>query len=877
MQVATSLHPAVVESRGRLIDARAKLRLQHDGGSPGQQVCARWTEIVDSVLADLFKVAVEELQVPLPESSYAVVALGGYGRRDLAPYSDLDLTMLHTPAQSEQVIPLARRLTQIVVDAGLQLGFSMRTPSQAMKLAWRDATIFTSLLESRLLFGSEELLSKFLSSFRLGTMRRCRRIIAMVEQERWAERQKFGETVYLLQPNVKRSRGGLRDIQLVRWIGFARYGEAEPEQLAQRGLLSAEDYHSLRRGYQYLLRIRNQLHFEAGKAQDSLDRGQQIRMATWAETVAEEGVLPVEQFMREYFEYTSEVRYSSAHFVESAKIHSWLVRSAARFLSIPLTPEYRLSPRTISANARGLQSFEKDPSKVLEFMALANRYNRRIEHSTWRAIRSAMQKRKPGPLGDEAAQRFMKMMEHPGRLGEVLRRLHELRVLEQIIPPMKHARSLLQFNDYHKYTVDAHCIRSVEMATDFNRDSSLLGSVYRSLKNKRLLHLALLMHDLGKGFPEDHSEVGAQLADETARLLQLSEADRELLVFLIRQHLLMTHTAFRFDISLTETIVRFAAQVGSVEALQMLFLLSCADLAAVGPGALNEWKLNLITQLYQRTDSQFRDEKPDEGFRKEVEGRRQAIRRLVSGSTDVDWWNAQVDATPISYLMRYPASQLHQELSKLKLLDEANPAIAWSQYHAEQNAVEYTVAIKQFQKRLGIFHRITGALSGQGMSILSAEIHTQPGEIAWDRFLVQDPDHEGQPPEGRRSDVCRAIVNALDPKNQTPPTFRRLWQAKASGAASQVRLQPNLVQFDNNTSEDYTIISVFAYDRRGLLYDISKVLYDQELDLQIAKISTHLDQVVDVFYVTDLESKKVVEPTRLYTLRQRLLKAIETE
>jgi [protein-PII] uridylyltransferase len=471
----------------------------------------------------------------------------------------------------------------------------------------------------------------------------------------------------------------------------------------------------------------------------------------------------------------------------------------------------------------------------------------------------------------------MSFLKHSNRLGELLRRLHELRVLEQIIPAMKHARCLMQFTEYHKYTVDAHCIRSVEVATEFGRENNLLGNVYRSIKKKEILHLALLLHDLGKGFPQDHSEVGKEIADWTARHLRLSDNDREMLVFLVHKHLLMADIAFRFDVMQLETVVKFASAVGSVEALQLLFVLTCADNAAVGPGGLNDWRRELIFQLYQRTDAQFRDENPDERFQKELSLRRQAVYRQIPSVAERDWWNEQIAALPAAYLFRFAPSQIIQELELLRELTPEKPAKAWAEYLPDRGAIEYSVVTMQTGKPIGIFHRITGALSSQGLQILAAEVHTQPGQIAWDRFIVQDIDFEGRPPEARLQRVCESIVQAVDPKNQNPPTFRSVWKSKSISSQSSIRTQPVQVQFDNSTSEEYTIVFVFAYDRRGLLYAISKVLFDAEIVLQVAKISTHLDQVVDVFYVTDIAGRKITEPTRLYMLRQQLLSAIEAE
>ncbi|MBN8604305.1 MAG: [protein-PII] uridylyltransferase [Planctomycetes bacterium] len=872
MQSRPSLPAVVLDARQKLSEGRVKLRAQHDAGSPGIQVCTRLTDLVDGIVSGIFTHSLEELKLGGSVDEIALIPHGGYGRRDLSPYSDLDLMLLHAPSQSQAVVPLARMLSQYLVDAGFTLGFSVRTPAQACSLAWKDAQIFTSLAESRFLIGGHELFMRFFEGFRTGTLRRCFKLIDSVEQARRDEQQKFGETVFLLQPNIKRSRGGLRDIHLLRWVAFARHGISDPEQLKEMGLLSNEDARVIRNGYHFYLRVRNQLHFETGKSQDQLDRNWQLKLAPWYGCKGEEGVLPVEQFMQEYFRHSSEIYYTTTHFVSNSRVRSSMVKWIGKAIGIPIAKDYRLGPRYIWATKEGIKHLQ-EPSAVLELMDLANRYRRPIEHETWRAIRSAMIGRPQSELGEESIQRFKSLLSRPGRLGKLLRRLHELRVLEQLVPGFRHARCLLQFNEYHKYTVDAHCIRAVECATEFERSEHLVGKIYQKIKRKDLLHLALLLHDLGKGFPEDHSEVGKVIAEETAHRLNLEDSEREMVAFLVHKHLIMTHTAFRYDLSSQDTIVRFAAEVGSSEALQMLFVLTCADLASVGPEVLNQWKLDLITQLYQQTESQFQDEKTDDRFQNALKDRRTQVMALVPPQSDQEWWTENVAALPVSYLLRNPPSHIAHELNHLRELEE-QPALAWARYVPQQDATEYSVAVKQGSKTLGVFYRITGVLSGMGLQILEAEIHTQPGDIAWDRFFVQDPDFQGAPPEHRLEEVCRKLEKTFDPKAPATPVFRKVWKPVGKDATAKVNVQPTQVRFDNNTSDGYTVITVFAYDRLGLLYDIAGVLLQMELVLHFAKISTHLDQVVDVFYVTETNGSKVTEQTRLYTIRQRLLKAV---
>ena len=870
MASAGGFPPAVVKSRERLQAGRLKLRAQHDSGSPGIQVSARQADLIDSVVLDLFQAAQVEAGVEDLAGQFAVVAHGGYGRRDVAPFSDVDLMLLHTPAAAEQAELLARYLSRWIVDAGCVLGFSLRTPKQACKYAWGDATIFTSLVESRLLTGSVELFSSYMHSLRKGARRRSSKIIRDVEKARFEERRKYGETVFLLEPNIKRSRGGLRDIQLVRWVGFAKYGECDIEKLSQLGYLDQEDFRVLRDGVRYLLRLRNQMHFEAGKSQDQMDRALQMQLAEWSGFQGDDGILPVEQFMQEYFAHTSEIRYSSAHFLDSAKAGSRVTDTFS--MGIPAKRDYRIGVRTVWATPSGLERVKRDPAAVLELMSLSSKVGKPIAHRTWREIRTAMLNRQVGEIDSLTIDRFMELMSRSSNLAEKLRRLHELRVLEQIVPEMAHARCLLQFNQYHKYTVDAHSIRAVECVTELESDKTTLGAIYRKLRDKRILHLALLLHDLGKGFAEDHSEVGLRIAEKNADRLRLNPQDKETLAFLVHKHLLLAHTAFRFDLSNNEAAVKFAAEVGSSERLQLLLLLTYADLASVGPDVVNQWKIELLLQLYYQTDAHFRDEKPGEGFRNDITNRKSSIVALAPKDVDAEWWERQVQALPVAYLLRTEPHVAAREVQNLLQLD-SQPSISWGRYIESQWAVEYTVVTKQSGRPIGTFHRITGALSSQGMKIIAAEVHTQPNAVAWDRFLVEDQEFSGPPPEQRIEFVREKINEALDPETSYQPVFPKIWGAKNAGDDAELNTQPTQVRFDNSTSEQHTIITLFAYDRLGLLYSVGKVLFELQLILHSAKISTHLDQVVDVFYVSDLKGKKIEEGTRLYVIRQRLLQA----
>ncbi len=870
MNTLPRLRPAVHAARARLAEGREKLKLQHQSGSPGIQVCARMTDVVDGVLRELFDDALATLgddRVATLADEAALIAHGGYGRRDVAPYSDVDLMLLCTGRVQSRMAPLARRLTQHVFDAGLQLGFSLRTPAQACSLAWRDATVFCSLSDARWLGGSEELFARFAARFRRGALRRTSSLLGQIEHARRQERRQFGETVYLLEPNVKRSRGGLRDIQLLRWTGMARYGLANPEHLYRAGFLLQEDHRKLRRAREFLLRLRNELHFHAGKTYDVLDRGEQVRIAGSFGYAASAALLPVEHFMRDYFEHTSNVRYIAANFLADAQNRKGLLAYLAPLVSHQVEGDFRVGPRHIGATRRGMKKVCGDLAEVLRLMDLANRYDKRIDHATWQAIRQAMTDGAVPELSREARQRFLSLMSQPGALGDELRRLHQLRVLEKLVPPMAHSRCLMQFNEYHKYTVDEHSIRAVERATDFLSDSSLVGEIYRGIKQKGVLHLALLMHDMGKGYTDDHSEMGLRLAAESAEHLGLGPRDTETLSFLVHKHLLMSHLALWRNIDDEAVAVQLAVEVGSPEMLQMLFVLTCADLAAVGPGVLNQWKRKLISDLYQRTMQQVAGEAaPDADER--LRRTRQELRGRIADDHHADWWDKQIAALPAS-LLDGEGDRVLADLERLKNLPRRE-AEAWGRYDPVRHTVEYTVGTYE-DIAPGIFHRLTGCLSSKGLQILSAEIHTLADSLVLDRFHVNDPDYSGEPPAHRLTDVSQALVAALKDGSGKSPVFRRTWQPRSPAPAGKL---PTRVRIDNSTSDRFTIIDVFAHDRLGLLYAITRSLFELGLSVGSAKIGTRVDQVVDVFYVTDQAGRKIEDEERLVQIRDRLLQAI---
>lgn len=874
MSTIPRLRSNVLAAKQRLAEGREKLKVRHQKGTPGIQVCRALTELFDSLVVDLYRAALVDLGESGPdglETQMALVPHGGYGRGDVAPYSDVDLMILHAPAAAARVAPLAERMVRDIFDAGLVLGQSVRTSAQACQLARSDATICTSLIEARLLAGSEGLFHKFSARFQQQVQRRARTLLASIEKARGEERAQFGETVYLLEPNVKRSPGGLRDVQLLRWIGFARHGVADPDGLRLQGVLSRRDYETVRKATEFLLRLRNELHFHAGKSSDLLERAEQVRLAELYDYHDTQGLLAVEQFMREYFRQTQDVSNVVRRFAASARSGPRWLRVFTPLVSHRFEHDYIVEPHQISANRRGLEKLAGNLAEILRLADVANMYNKPIAHATCEAIRAEVPNL-PGHVSPDAAQRFLSLLNQPARLGELLRMLYEMGVLEKIVPAFSHARCLLQFNVYHKYTVDEHSLRAVEHATDFRFDRGALGQVYKHLKRKWLLHLALLLHDLGKGYAEDHSDVGLRIAGDMAQRLGLPERDTETLKFLVHKHLLMSHLAFRRDTSDNDLVVRFAVEVGSPEALEMLFVLTAADLAAVGPGVLNAWKVEVLADLFHRAMEHLAGDDPTIDQASRLRQRRGEVLAALGTRDDPAWFERQLAALPAAYLQATPPQDVAAELVELRALGPAQ-AVARARFLPQTATVEYRVGTYE-SITPGVFHKLCGALSGQGLQILSAEINTLADGLVFDRFRVQDPDFTGPPPAERLADVCRTLVAALETRDGQAPIFRRLWRPGQQGRPAALVPLPTQVRIDNSTSDRFTILDIFAADRMGLLYAITRTLFQLGLSVSVARIGTYLDQVVDVFYVTERSGRKIDGETRLHEVRDRLLEAI---
>lgn len=872
----TTLREHVLAAKQKLASGYEECKALHQAGMSGVELCGKLTDLRDQALNELVEAELDELSESGPNgllSEIALVAHAGYGRRDVAPFSDVDLMILHPLGMGNRVAPFAERLLRGVFDVGLILGHSVRTIDQACRLALGDPQICSSLIESRFLSGNKELYERFHRHFRRHLRRPRRFMVGEIDRSRLEERMKYGETVFLLEPNVKRSAGALRDLQLIRWIGFLRYGTTDFAKLAEHGALSPDDFNSLGRADEFLLQLRNELHFHAGQSADVLTRAEQLRIAKLRGYKTQEGLLDVEQFMRDYFRHTRSVSHIAGHFVARAKAHDFLTRVQTELFGHHLEDGIRSGPVGLWTSRQTAESIGQDLTAIIRLVDMANLYDKPIAPGTWEIIRRQAASLPPALPPPEACRHFMSLLSHPARLGQLLRNLHDAGLLERFIPAFSRARGLLQFNQYHKYTVDEHCLRAVEFAAELCIDNGPLGRVYRPLRRKDLLHLALLLHDLGKGYLEDHREVGVRLTLETARRLGLPQQDIDVLRFLVHKHMTMNHLAFRRDTADEQLAVDFAVQVGSPDVLQMLYILTAADLGAVGPDVWDGWKSEIVTDLYHRTMQQLAGDSPATSLDDFFKHRREEIADCLADVKNDPWYREQIDNLSAGYLN---ATQPKEAAADLRLLHGIQPgdALAKGEYLVETGVCQYTIATSE-KITPGIFHKLTGALSSHGLEIRTAQIHTLAEGLVLDRFWVHDPDYAGEPPPERMTQVNQSLVVALKTQAGQSPSFRRTWQ-RGGGQPIRVPGVQTRVNIDNSTSDFFTILDIFAHDRTGLLFAITRTLFELGLSVARAKVGTYLDQVVDVFYVTDQDHDKIESAPRLEEIRRRLLEVIES-
>lgn len=873
-----SINGLIQKRRAALAAMRIGVKERRQAGESGIATCHWMSDQVDELIRGI-AAHQEQMRPQVLQSAFAVLAVGGNGRRRPAPFSDIDLLFLMDAKQRSTAQGVLSAIVRDCWDAGAQPGSSIRTASDVVRFAVEDIHFATSLIETRFLYGNERLAESALQQVRSKVF--SNRSEPMIERlvasrrEEWITR---GNSVNQLEPDLKRSPGGLRDLHLLRWVSFIRYGNPDPEQLRQKGDISKLELDELLLADEYLSSLRTDLHSLTNLKQDVMTRELQLQLSEQRGFVASNLLRPVEAFMQEYFGHTSSVAAVARRVANVPRKSTFFGRLRNVILPQKSAEGFLIIDGMVQVPAARRDSLKNQLAILDVFVSAAE--NKALISPELRTTIGQIVLSLPTEPSREATDRFRDILRFTDGLPDTLRAMHETGVLDWLIPSFAGIRNLMQFNQYHSFTVDEHTLKAMDEMTSFARDESPVGSAYQGVRHRATLHLAMLMHDVGKGREGDHSIVGEQLCDDVAVRLQMAANKKTMLMFLVRYHLIMPDLAFRRDITDPTMLVDFARLVGAPELLRMLYVLTVADIKAVGPDVWSDWKGELLADLYNRAMQILSGRPYNHLERDRLQMVRAAVRSSIvplGSKADPEAWGKwaeeELDSLPPFYLMTEDPDRIARDLDMIHQLHEAEVKIE-GEFDAETETVSYRVfAPGRFGH--GSFHSIAGILSGLRMNILAAQVCTTSNGVVIAYFRVTDDDFTGPVPQSRIEDVAVAIGDVLTAKKKVESIFRR------SGIYRFNRINPVIVRqepkvgIDNDSSERFTVVDVFATDTQGLLYTLAQTLFSYGLTVHLARIATNIDQVVDVFYVADEHQRKVEDPVLLQKLTSSLLDEIQ--
>jgi [protein-PII] uridylyltransferase len=860
---------------------KAEVRARHESGVGGLALVAAYTDAVDRLVTFLFADASTHFlsRYARLNQQCVVVAQGGYGRGELNPSSDIDLLFLYPWKQTPYIETVAEVILYALWDAGLAVGHALRNTRECGRLAARDMKVKTSLLDARYLCGDRGLYAEFERTM-LDDVWSARSTQFFKEKlaENAERHARVGDSVYLLQPQLKDGPGGLRDLHTALWLAKVKFKVRSFRELVTLGVLSEANVAEIESALDFLWRVRNAMHLATDSHQDLLSFELQERLAPTL------GFAPgrpgVEAFMRAYYGHASTVtRFSDT-------VISRCVQPVEPYLGIrPMTrvirEGMRIQGRTLSV--AGPEVFERDPAALVGVYAEAQRHGVSVSTSTRELVRERLALLAAHREAPEIAAAFLGILRGASGIYETLFAMHRDGVLKTLIPEFEHLDCLIAHDPFHVYTVDHHSligVREIERLRSgaFAESLPLLTQVMNEVPGPELLILGMIFHDVGKGHGHDHSGRGARMMHDIGVRLGLNEDERAACEFLVQHHLLMSHLAQRRDIHDDKLVSDFCSQAGSVENLQRLYLLTYADMRAVGPGVWNNWRDSLLAELYVRGREFF-----EKGtFETEDRAARAARIRARAVAAVPPARRAELEAffaaMPDAYFLSTPEEMLaeHGDLRRRFAEAEAageQPAVATQLLHfPERDYSEFAVCTRD---RPGLFAMLSGVLAAHSLNILAARITTSADDVAFDAFRVSHGEGDiGRDPE-RWERVERTLRSVLAGEIDVEDMVRR--SRRPSILARRRRPAQTSVEIDNEVSREYTVLDVYAGDRVGLLFTITNCLYHLWLEIHLAKITTMVDHVLDVFYVTDHTGRKIEDPVRLETIRRELMTALETE
>lgn len=840
-------------TKNDLIERRRRLAHNLPPCTAPDDFFQRHTELVDGLVRKAFQSARASLQSP----SVCLVAVGGYGRGELAPYSDIDLLLIHFPSDQHELPSLTEKILYPLWDLGLEVTCSLRSVRECLKMAQSDLKVRTGLIDSRYLDGLYEGFRRFYTLFGKKLLhRKVRTFAEALARETALRHKKYEDPIYILEPDLKEGEGGLRDLQVGRWILRAKYRTNRFDSL-----LFPDHSRKLNRSIQFLWQIRNHLHLLAERKLDRLTFEWQERIAPLLGFPS--GPKGIEAMMQQYQLSTREI----SIFYHQMLDHVLSEPSPFRkmiflFGSKRIDKYFRFSRGEI--HLLEPDTFKREPFQLMNLFQHCQAFQAKPDLRTEEAVIEAL------PFIDErfqtseqVHQTFLSILRQGRGVPDLLTKMHQTGLLSRYLPEFSEIEGLVHHDLYHVHPVDRHALLAVGELVNlkeggYRQDYPLLTSTIQEVEHLDILLLTALLHDIGKGREGDHAVIGAEMAGQIARRMGLDRDKIALMEFLIRSHLLMLETAFRRDLNDEQAIVSFAQEVQDLTRLKMLYLLTFADIKSVGPGTWNSWKNSLLMELFLKTSHFFDPRKEHPGDLKRSE-RLARLGQLVSQ----DLLATYAEHLPDRYLTTYPPEEISSHLRMAQHLREET--VVMRSVAEGEGRVKVTICTKD---RYGLFAKIGGSFFLNRLNILEAQIHTWGNGIALDTFYVEDPTGEEQ----RRLQQFREDLEEILSGRASLKQRLSLRERFVSGQPKVIPKVRGEVKINNEDSDFYTIVEVTGQDRLGILYEITQALTDFGCNILFARISTLGNKIIDVFYIQDEWGDKITEPNKVGNLT-RLLQA----
>ena len=861
-----------------------RLQLRHRFGIGGGQIVKARSLIVDMVIERAAEAAAKGLSDA--GGDLAVIALGGYGREELAPHSDIDILFLH---QGRKDAATAERLSESMLyllwDAGFTVGHSVRSLGECIDIAKEDLVSRNSLIDARLIQGDEGLFETLRRKLDEEVFEKKKKDLLdqlMVErEERYA---KFGGVVCLQEPNIKETAGGLRDLHVLLWASRVVYGGSDLSRLLTDGILVERDLKVMLASYEFLLRVRNDLHFQTGRRTDllSLDLQQQSARSLGYEDSSQQQASEI--FMRDYYLHARRLhRLSEAHLKKAQKAletRSWFSRTRlAPAIGGFVMRDGVIDLEPVGGGASGKADSRIDARRMMLAFGYAQATGAELSLDLQESIQQSLRGvTREFRSSQDAGEGFIKMMRSKGKVSGGLRLMHDLGFLGKFMPEFERITCLVQHDLYHRYTVDEHTLRAIEVLDDLanSRGKQLerYRNIFREISDPGVVYLGLLFHDIGKGLGGGHTEKGIKIAEKVCARLHLDQAQSEQVIFLIRRHLAMSHISQRRDLADEKVILDFAVQVGSLENLNLLTLLTYSDISAVGPGVWNEWKDVLLWELYTKARSILNPGASNEADR-EAENLRSRIAHMLASEVEESEVRNHFDQLPEDYVRSTPEPTIVEHIRLAHTLNARLIRTSWK-INAQSRCTDLHLCARN---RTGLFAAIAGSLTAQGVNILSVHLNTRADGLAIDSFKVRDSAGEPitDPARWEMIDavIKRALGGELDVAAAVDKRLRsqhsaRIQRRKQNGSNQTV------IGWDNGSSDRGTILEVRTGDRLGLAYKISSSLTALDLDIVFAKVATEKHLALDIFYVTTASGEKLTD-SDLPLIEQSIRNALSRE